>query len=336
MLPELESLLGNETVRARLARAADEDRLHHCYLFEGPEGVGKARVARWLALRMNCDGVPRPCGACRSCRMILAGTHPDVIAVGPDPERTTVVITADQAREVVAALQLQRHSARRRFVLVDPADAMNEEAANALLKTLEEPPPGTQFVLVTSRAAALLPTIRSRSQRVRFGPVEREPLRGWLAQRGVDPVWADVAGGSPGLALRLAEGEAAARREALDALLATVGQPLPKLFLFGESLSKKNEGAAERAALVLEVLEELLRDVAVLAGGRPERMVHADRRPALEIWARGLWPDGLGRMERALAEARDRLRLNVNGRVVLEAALATLNLELSMVSGARG
>lgn len=328
-------LLGNDALRARLDRATDEGRLHHCFLFEGPEGVGKARFALRLALRANCEGADRPCGGCRSCRMILAGSHPDVILVGPDPERTTTVITAAQARAVVGQLQLQRHSARRRFVIVDPADALNEEAGNALLKTLEEPPPGTQFVLVTARAAALLPTVRSRSQRVRFGPVEREPLRAWLAARGVDPVWADVAGGSPGLALRLAEGEAAARAEVLDALLATVGQPLPRLFAFGEGLSRKTEGGGERTALVIAVLEELLRDVAMLAAGRPERLVHAQREEVLARWARGLWPDGLARMERAMALARDRLRLNVNGRVVVEALLATLNLELSQVSGGR-
>lgn len=340
-------LLGNLRVFTRLAYAEAENRLHHCYLFEGPEGVGKRRVALQFALSLNCETFhpegpslfggppPRPtepldaCGACRSCRLILAGTHPDIFTISPDPERATPVITSAQARELLTALQLQRHSAQRRVVILDPADALTEEAGNALLKTLEEPPPGTQFVLVTSRPASLLQTVRSRSQRVRFGPVSEADLAAWLAERGLDPAVAALAGGSPGLALRLAEGEMAARAEILDALLGVVGQPLPRLFAFGEAAGKKAEGGVERAETTLQILEELLRDAALVGGHRPGRILHATHRRDVERWAAAMWPGGLGRMERAIGVARDRLRLNVSGRVVLEALLTTLNLELS-------
>lgn len=340
-------LLGNTRVYTRLARAEAEDRLHHCYLFEGPEGVGKRRVALQFALALNCEtfhpegpglfggSPPVPtepldaCGMCRSCRLILAGTHPDVLTIGPDPERATPVITSDQAREILAALQLQRHSARRRVVIVDPADVLTEEAGNTLLKTLEEPPPGTQFVLVTSRPASLLQTVRSRSQRVRFGPVSTADLSEWLAARGLDPGVALLASGSPGLALRLAEGEREIRAEVLDALLGVVGQPLPRLFAFGEAASKRAEGGVERAETTLQVFEELLRDAAMIGGRRSERILHPEHLPTLQRWSAAMWPGGLGRMERAVGEARDRLRLNVNGRVVIEALVTTLNLELS-------
>ncbi len=327
-MPPAFPLVGNLAVQERLVRAADEGRLHHAYLLEGPEGVGKATFARWLAAYVNCEGWMRPCGSCRSCHLLAAGTHPDLIVVSPDPDRATPIISVDQAHDLIRALQLQRHSARRRFVVLDPVDALNEEAANALLKTIEEPPEGTQFVLVTARVASLLPTLRSRSQRVRFGPVPEAELEAWLAGRGLDGAMAAASGGSPGLALRLAAGEAAARDALRGALLDAVGQPLGKAFALTEAEGKKDEGVS-RAALAVDLLEELLRDAARLANGRDAGLAHPAGRARLEGWGRALWPGGIGRMGLAVATARDRLRLNVNGRVVLEALLTQLNLELS-------
>jgi DNA polymerase-3 subunit delta' len=324
---ELAPIIGNDGIRARLWRAADDGRLHHCYVFEGPDGVGKRTTALRFALYLNCLSEHRPCGACPVCRQILAGSHPDVLIVGPDPERATRVITAEQARGIIHSLQLQRHSARRRVVIVDPADAFTEEAANALLKTLEEPPPGTQFILVTARVGALLQTVRSRSQRVRFGPVPRVELEAWLVARGLDRALAVEADGSPGVALRLAEGEAAERRAVLDALLAAVGQPLHRLFAFTEAQGKKSDDGAAGAPLAVDALEAVLRDVTCVGSGR-----HADVRhphPVLDHWAAAMWPGGVARMQQHVGLARDRLRLNVNGRTVLDALLTQLNLELS-------
>jgi DNA polymerase-3 subunit delta' len=326
----LAPIVGNDATRARLWRAAADGRLHHCYLFEGPEGVGKRLTAMRFTLALNCEAMlgPRPCGACAACRLILAGTHPDVVVVEPDPSRATRIITAEQARGILAGLSLQRHSARRRVIVVDPADALGEEAANALLKTLEEPPPHTQFILVTSRAASLLQTVRSRSQRVRFGPVPETELGPWLTARGLDPELAREAMGSPGLALRLAEGEAEERRTVREALLGAIGQPLHVLFAFTEASGKKGDDGEVGAARVVDALEELLRDVACTAAGRPVRHPH----PQLRTWTRALWPGGVSRMEGAVGLARERMRLNVNGRTVLDALLSTLNLELSQVT----
>ena len=260
---------------------------------------------------------------------MLAGTHPDLLVVNPDPTKVTRIITAEQAREVISALQLQRHSARRRFVVIDPADAMGEEAGNALLKTLEEPPDGTQFVLVTARAASLLQTVRSRSQRVRFGPVSRAALEAWLAARGVDPGMAELAQGSPGLALALADGGAEERRAVVAQLVELVGQPLARLFAFTDATAKGAEGAAGRGAAAVDALEELLRDVVLVACGRPADVRHRAHLERLRLWAQVLYPGGIARMERGIAAARDRMRLNVNGRVVLEALLSALNREFS-------
>lgn len=327
----LPAILGNDATRARLWRAADEGRGHHCYLFEGPDGVGKHTTALRLALYMNCEAENRPCGACPTCRGMLAGSHPDLIVVGADPEKLTRVISVAQAHEVIRALQLQRHSARRRVVIIDPVDILNEESANTLLKTLEEPPLGTQFFLITGRVASLLPTIRSRSQRVRFGALPVDTLRSWLSERGVDPALAAEAQGSPGLALRLAAGEAAARNEVRERLLGAIGQPLHALFGASEALGKKDDGVSA-SELAVDIVEELLRDAVMVANGRapltPGNAAVAAR------WAAAMWPGGLARLSRSVASARDRLRLNVNGRIVLEALLTAINLELAQARAA--
>src|SRR4030095_10694201 len=107
------------------------------------------------------------------------------LAVGIDPERRNPIISVDQARQVITELQVKPFHARRRVVILDPADAMNPQAANALLKTLEEPRPDTGFVLVTSAVSKIIPTILSRSQRVRFGPVALDELGPFLRTRGI-------------------------------------------------------------------------------------------------------------------------------------------------------
>lgn len=311
-----------------MVQVADGGRLHHACLFEGPEGVGKRTFALWLARYVNCDAATRPCGSCRSCSLLLAGTHPDLIVVGPDPERATAVISVQQAQELVGGLKLKRHSARHRFVILDPADLLNDEAANALLKTLEEPPTGTHFVLITARVASLLPTIRSRTQRIRFGPVARAALTEWGQGRGLDATTLAAADGSPGLAVRLAGGEGQARAALRTAVLGAIGQPLGTLFAFTEAEGKRDAGV-NHAALAVDVVEELLRDTVYLANGKAVGDADADTQDRLRAWSAALWPGGNARMSEAVAVARDRLYLNVNGRVVLEALLTRLNLELS-------
>ena len=326
-VPVVLPILGNRSVQERLIAAADADRLHHAYLFEGPDGVGKATFALWFARYVNCLAAARPCGTCAACRQILAGSHPDVIVVGTDPERVTRVVSVDQAHAIIHAVQLQRHSARRRVVIIDPADAMNDESANTLLKTLEEPPVGTQFVLVTARVASLLSTIRSRAQRVRFGPLNDADMAAFAAKKGVDTEAIRAAEGSPGRALLLAGGEGEVRIKIRAGLLAAAGQPLHRLMAFAEAEGKKEDGES-RAEIVVGVLEELLRDATLIAAGRPDRIVHRDVATELGNWAERLDGGGLERLGPRISDARLRLRLNVNGRMVLEALIAQLNLEL--------
>lgn len=335
--PDDSGLLGNVEVRARLLSLAAAGRLHPCLVFEGPDGVGKAATAQWLARRMNCeetDGTGPACGRCWSCRMIPKGHHPDVIVVGPDPDRATRVVSVRQARALMEQLTLRPRHARRRFVIIDPADAMNPEAANALLKTFEEPPEDTGFVLVTAQAGSLLGTVRSRSQRVRFGPVPHADLDGWLAARGVDdaPWIARLSDGCPGQALALADGGAARWVDARNALLDAISGKIEAVFAFGE---KRARGARAvwrpQLELALDGLDRMLQDAWRwhVRGPLPDSALYnPDQRARVSAWAGVLDAGGVARCAAAVSEARSQLDANVNGRILTDALLTRLATEL--------
>ncbi len=331
-------LLGNEALRSRLVSMSESGRLHHCLLFEGPAGVGKSATALWLAQTINCTGPsmfgPRsePCGSCWSCRAIREGQHPDVLVVGLDPERTAPIISVRQAREIISGMALRPYSARRRFVIIDPAEAMGNQTANALLKTFEEPPRDTSFVLVCPSARQLLPTVRSRSQRIRFRPVERAVLAEWLSGRAVEqPDWiAGLADGCPGRALALVAGEADEWRESRDDLLAVLGGSMEELFKYTDKLTRGDRAIwTARAEQVLDALARMVRDALLIAGGGSEEAIYnADLTDRVRIWAAALGIAGSERIGLAIDQARQELAAYVNGRLLFDALLCAVMAEL--------
>ena len=222
-------ILGQEPALQTLTRALDSRHVHHAYRFEGPPGVGKELAAFALAQALVCEGPgPRACKTCSACLRALRITeeephvpaHPDVILLQRGLYRGR--ITANEATgisiEQVRRMVLERvgygpHEGRARVFIVRDADELTVSAANALLKTLEEPGPGTHFVLLTSRPNRLLDTIRSRTLPVRFSPLPDALVAQILQDKGLDPKVAAVAQGSLALALDLASEEAIKERE---------------------------------------------------------------------------------------------------------------------------
>jgi DNA polymerase-3 subunit delta' len=211
----------------RAAAAMDAGRLGHALLICGPAHLGKRAVANHLAYRALCrtrDAQGEPCGTCRSCRLFVAGTHPDfsVVSFVMNKEntrlRTEVVI--DQIRALSSSLSLTPQFGGAQVVIVDPADAVNAAALNALLKTLEEPQPNRYLWLVSSDPARLPATIRSRCQRLEFTLPPKEEALDWLQSQGYRPAVAAealvAARGHPGLAdAWLREGGLDVRREVI-------------------------------------------------------------------------------------------------------------------------
>ena len=325
-------------LRSALRRGA----LHHAYLFGGPEGVGKARAARLLAQAANCEGGTAgpgglrddPCGACGPCRKIAKGIHPDVLVLheervmaragaweprgGRSPSKDIVV---DQVRDLVdRRLALKRFEGRRRFVVVDPADAMNPQAQNALLKTLEEPPGETTLVLVSSSPDSLLPTIRSRCLRVAFAPLSAAAVEDRLRDAGRAPdaarLAAAISGGSLGRALALRDDALAAERDAVLAAVSLDPDDAAAWLAFARAHGEDRESAAE----LCELLLVWLRDVAAAQAGS-RSLALSDLSEVTERTAGALQPEEVLRRRRRVEDTVAALRQNASPVLALEALL---------------
>lgn len=200
----LDGIVGHGPVGALLER--ETERPAQAYLFVGPSNVGKGTVARRFAATLVCPRQGRHDGMCETCRRVLGGNHPDVTVVRPEGASS---LSVDQAREVIARAPLAPVEADRKVIVFDEAGTMTEQAANAMLKTLEEPTTSTVFVLVAESEFDLPATVASRCRTVQFGRLREADLVDALMERGVDEEQAreaaSIAGGRPGLALDLAQ-----------------------------------------------------------------------------------------------------------------------------------
>ncbi len=332
-------LIAQDRALSPLRSALRRGALHHAYLFGGPGGVGKGRAARLLAQAANCEGgVAGPgglrddaCGACGPCRKIAKGVHPDVLVLaeervmakagawepkgGRSPSKDIVV---DQVRDLVdRRLSLKRFEGRHRFVVIDPADAMNAQAQNALLKTLEEPPEGTTLVLVAASPDVLLPTIRSRCLRVPFAPIPSAVVAERLEAEGHAPEKARLAaalsGGSLGRALAVddaaLEARAAAVRGAASLDPGDAGAWL--------AYARDHGGDREEAQALCDLLLVWLRDVAAAQAGAPQ-LALSDLADATRRAAAALSPaEGL-RRRREVQRTAAALRQNAAPVLALE------------------
>ena len=224
-----------QRIYAQAAASLEAGRLGHALLFAGPAQLGKRAVATRLAQRLLCENRSddgEPCGQCRACHLLEAGTHPDYqfISFVPNKEgtrlRTEIVI--EQIREVSERLSLTPQYGGAQIVILDPAEAINHAASNALLKTLEEPVAGRYLWLISAHPARLSATIRSRCQKLEFRlPPENESLS-WLRARGHSESVArealEAARGHPGLADEWLQGNGFAVRREVAADLAKLSR----------------------------------------------------------------------------------------------------------------
>ena len=259
---------GHAAQIAMFRRAAQRERLAQAYLLVGPAGVGKRTFARHVAQCLFCERFAEAeldaCGECGPCRQMRAGSHPDFFAIGcPEGKRELplrLMVGEDDRRGregLCHDLSLRPLSGRGRIAIVDDAQTMNDEAANAFLKTLEEPPPGSLIFLIAPQPDGLLPTIRSRCQQVRFGPLPQADIADLLVTHAIVPdaqtaaVAASFSEGSLETAARLADPTLAdLRRAVTEELSRTPFDPGGAAARLIKAVEPAGDAAAQREATV--------------------------------------------------------------------------------------
>jgi DNA polymerase-3 subunit delta' len=305
---------------ARLTRSRHAGRLPHALLFTGPEGIGKGHLARSLIAATLCEtGGETACGECRSCQLRLADSHPDLLTLQPAKEGGTIGVEA--VRDATAFLQLHAHYGQGRCILVEPAEALTTSAANSLLKTLEEPTPGSLLALVASRPNRLPTTVVSRCQQVHLPPVnpEDETARRWL---GEALEGASGEGQDPAELLALAAGAPLRARELADEA-ATVDFAEWQALATGEADPVAVAGRWQREpgtalTAVVAWTEELIR----VAAGAEESLRQPGHRGALRSLAQGVdWRRLLEFHATAVSTLDGLTRRNLNAELALEGVL---------------
>lgn len=197
----METIIGHEKPIALIKALIKKGKVPHALLFEGPEGIGKKKVALWTIQALNCKEAPgEGCGRCNTCERISRLIHPDLLLLTPQGDSLGI----DQIRVAQQMLQFKPLEAVWKAVILEGADRLTEEAANAFLKTLEEPPPWTLIILLASSAESLLPTVRSRCQKIRFLPLSEREVAEVLRRMGITDIPEEaIRMGSPGRALKL-------------------------------------------------------------------------------------------------------------------------------------
>lgn len=263
----------------QFADADREGRLAHGLLLRGPYGLGKRRFADAVAAHLLCEAdAEGACGNCRGCLLRASGNHPDLFVLRPDEDK--VQIRVEQVRELITGVALASHMRGYKVVIIDPAEALNVNAQNSLLKTLEEPPSATQLLLVSSRPAALLPTVLSRCQQLSFRPPDAEVAGRWLAEQRPDQDLGAplrLAGGAPLRALEFAE-------EGVDSLDEQLSRDLMALISGrADPVSVAEDWAREQLLLRLRWLQRTVYELVRwrLSGQAPE-LVHTSLTSSLQ------------------------------------------------------
>ena len=336
-------IVGHERVVDLLQRAIAHQRIGHAYLISGPLGVGKRTLAIRLAQALNCERLGPgatepaltpalsqgerehgpPCGACRRCRLIASGGHPEVRVVGVQPPSRVIRVADVESIQADAALRAA--DVFRKVYVLEQAELLHPDAANRLLKTIEEPPSSVVMVLTTVDPEATMETIVSRCQHLRLRPLRRDLLTDNLVETlGLAPdraeLLAALAEGCVGRARTLAADDKALERRArtLDDLVALLDMDRVGRLQYARTLGDRWSKDQESVREALGIWLRWWRDVLLIQGGLHQRIVNLDRRAGLERMARALSSQEAGAAVSSVRDILQMLDQNVNARLALD------------------
>lgn len=308
-------VVGQKLAVDLIKRAIEEKRLAHAYLFIGPDGVGKSLLAKIFAKSLNCErnGFD-PCDECVPCKKIEAKNHPDVGWVYP--EGKSLQIKIDSIRILSQALSLKPYEGRAKVCIIDGADHMTEEAANCLLKTLEEPPSGSTLILLASNISRVYQTIISRCQRVPFYPLDEEVIKAEVMRRfNVDEKRAlfisRFSEGRLGKAIEALEGETFIKRDRLiDEFVSSKRLGYEEIWLYNEPRTKVND--------ILSLLATYFRDLLIFSLSKDsELLVNLDKTDDIARNSKRYLVERLEEIIEAILTTQELIRSNANIKIAL-------------------
>ncbi len=330
IVPGFDSIIGQQNPTRILKRFLINGTLPHALLFTGVDGVGKRTVATEIAMALNCTDPQvdkngrrdpnRACGACPPCRQIRSNSHPDIFTLAPHNN----LLRIDQIRNLIQTLAMKPFTARHRVVVIAQAQTMNPEAANALLKILEEPPDQTTLILTASHGSELLPTIVSRCRQIVFEPLSPEDLQTLLAgklemeKRQAQTV-AAMAGGSYSKARMLADDTWQNRRNwiiraaGLDSPGELTRRPATLALAFSAQLTQYNDKVMD----LLDILKTWIRDLNIQPY-QPGQMINRDREHLIDAIRSGMDETRLLDLWDAVEKAQKDIAARANMRLTLD------------------
>ena len=311
-----------------MQRGLDSDRLSHSFLIAGPPQVGKTTLALDIAQAVNCESDERPCSQCGQCGRISSGLHPDVRIVGLEKSRSgrlRTLIGIEQVRDVQRETSLLPFEGRYRVIIFESAELFSEEAANSLLKTLEEPPERVLIILLATDALAMLPTIVSRCRLLQLKPVPSTVIAEFLSDReGVSldraREIAGLASGRVGWAVRAVEDTDMLKRvsDVLDEVETVIRSPLTERFDYAAGLADRFSGDRRSVYSDLELWLSWWRDVLLVGQKKPDLVSNVARVDSLTQAAERLSPDSVTGAIRTVMRTSFLLERNVSPRLALE------------------
>jgi DNA polymerase-3 subunit delta' len=325
--------IGQKKIINLLQHGLDSGRLAHAYIFTGPEHIGKMKLALELAMALNCTGKAPPCHECPACKKIAAGNHSDVQVIRLTPagedeaeaasEATRISI--DQVKEVQHSANLPPFEGKQRVYIIEGAEQLSMEAANRLLKTLEEPPDHVTFILITVNAKLLLSTVISRCQRIEFPPMPLDEEAAAIAEKlHIEPerarLLAVLSRGCPGWAINAAADDVILERRNvnLDGVVNTIKAEADERFAYAARLAGGFSQNRKAVYDILGVWQDYWRDMMLVKTGCPQLIINSDRKDEIIKMAERFTLVGIKNAISRIRAAETQLKQNVNPRLALE------------------